>query len=130
MTMTGAATGHARVVPALLSGDLGRTADFYTALGFSMERVDGGNGPPTRLGFARDGVYLFFFGEPIGPVTRPVMSGTIYIFPDSVDALAAEWRNKAAFAWGPELMPYGLYEFGIMDPDGHHLAFAERRAVS
>jgi hypothetical protein len=31
------------------------------------------------------------------------------------------------FLWGPELMPYGLYEFGIADPDGYHLAFAERR---
>ena len=56
------------------------------------------------------------------------MSGTIYFFPDSVDVLAEEWRDKVEFLWGPELMPYGLYEFGIADPDGYLLAFAERRA--
>ena len=55
------------------------------------------------------------------------MSGMIYIFAGSVDAFAAEWRGKVEFLWGPELMPYGLYEFGFADPDGYCLAFAERR---
>jgi hypothetical protein len=41
-----------------------------------------------------------------------------------------EWQGKIDFLWGPELMPYGLYEFGIRDPDGYHLSFAERRARS
>ena len=118
-----------RVVPSLLSADLQRTAAFYRGLGFRVERPDGTE-PARRLGLQRDGIYLFFFDEPIGPVREPVMSGTIYVFPESVDDLAREWRGKVAFAWGPELMPYGLYEFGIRDPDGYHLAFAERRAPS
>jgi hypothetical protein len=118
---------RARVVPALLSTDLRRTSAFYLSLGFTAETVDDDAEAPTRLGFERSGSYLWFFTEALSgtPVT-PALSGTIYIFPESVDALAEEWRGKVPFAWGPELMPYGLYEFGIVDPDGYHLAFAER----
>lgn len=121
---------RSRIVPSLLSSDLQRTAAFYSGLGFGTDRPDDKPGPPRRLGFERDGIYLFFFDEPIGPVQKPALSGTIYIFPDSVDALAREWKGKVSFLWGPELMPYGLYEFGIMDPDGYCLSFAERVAKS
>ena len=37
----------------------------------------------------------------------------------------AAWRDAVDFAWGPEQMPYGQYEFGIEDPNGYFLAFAE-----
>ncbi len=105
-----------RVVPTLLSADLARTRAFYLGLGFTADDVDDvddvdGDDVPTRQGFARHGGYLFFYTEaPHGTPTTPQLSGTIYFFTDSVD-----------------LLPYGLYEFGIVDPDGYHLAFAERR---
>ena len=115
---------RSRVVPALLSGDLDRTEEFYVRLGFTAEAVGAG-----RRGFERDGHYLFFHDDPPhGTPVTPTMSGTVYFFPDSVDELAEEWRGEVEFLWGPELMPYGLYEFGIADPDGYLLAFAERRA--
>lgn len=118
-----------RVVPTLLSADLSRTRAFYLDLGFTAETVDDDD-PPTRQGFERDGNYLFFYTQPPhGTPTTPQLSGTIYFFPDSVDLLAREWRDRVPFLWGPELMPYGLYEFGITDPDGYHLAFAERRTT-
>ncbi|GGF14782.1 hypothetical protein GCM10011611_20690 [Aliidongia dinghuensis] len=117
-----------RVVPALLARDLSETAAFYGRLGFSIEWPDGDRRPAHRLRVERDGIALFFFDEPIGTATDPALSGTIYAFPESVDALAEEWRDKVAFLWGPELMPYGLYEFGIADPNGYCLAFAERRS--
>lgn len=120
---------RARVVPALLSTDLRRTEDFYRTLGFTTEPVDSHDAPPTRLGLERDGIYLFFYTDPPhGTLTAPALSGTVYVFPESVDALAAEWRGKVPFLWGPVLMPYGLYEFGIADPDGYHFSFAERRS--
>lgn len=54
------------------------------------------------------------------------MSGTLHVFVDDVAALAAEFRAaKVAFAWEPEEMPYGLFEFGIRDPNGYYLAFAQ-----
>ncbi len=130
LTAMAQAGRRTRVVPALLSSDLARTAAFYSELGFAVERPDQGDQPPRRLGLERDGIYLFFFDEPTGPAQTPIMSGTIYVFPESVDALAEEWSGKVEFLWGPELMPYGLYEFGIADPDGYYLSFAERRAPS
>jgi hypothetical protein len=120
---------RARVVPALLSTDIRRTSAFYADLGFTTEMPDAIAESPARLGFERNGIYLFYFTEaPPGTRDTPALSGTIYIFPESVDALAEEWNGKVPFVWGPELMPYGLYEFGITDPDGYHLAFAERRS--
>jgi catechol 2,3-dioxygenase-like lactoylglutathione lyase family enzyme len=118
---------NARLVPALLSSDLSRTANFYASLGFDTEYPDGKDQPVHRLSFNRDGITLFFSDRPTRPGQTPTLSGTLYAFPDDVDALAAEWRGKVTFLWGPELMPYGLYEFGFADPDGYHLAFAERR---
>jgi hypothetical protein len=49
----------------------------------------------------------------------------LYFHPESVEALAAEWQGKVPFAWGPEVMDYGMREFGIRDPNGYYLAFTE-----
>ena len=53
------------------------------------------------------------------------MSGTLYLYPDNVDALADELRGKVAFAWGPETMDYGMREFAVQDPNGYYIAFTE-----
>jgi hypothetical protein len=47
------------------------------------------------------------------------------VYPSSVAALADELRDKIDFAWGPEVMDYGMLEFGVQDPNGYFLAFAE-----
>lgn len=62
---------------------------------------------------------------PCGTPQAPVCSGTFYIFPESVQRLAEELCGKVEFAWGPEVMPYGMREFGIRDPNGYYLAFTE-----
>lgn len=36
-----------------------------------------------------------------------------------------ELRGKIDFAWGPEVMEYGMREFGVQDPNGYYLAFTE-----
>ncbi len=118
---------HAQVVPALLSGDLVRTTAFYVSLGFEIDLASVDTDPPRRLVLERNGFSLFFFSEPAGGMGAPALSGTIYVFGQSVDALAHEWKGRVTFAWGPELMPYGLYELAITDPDGYNIAFAERR---
>jgi len=117
-----------RVVPSLLSTDLERTAEFYTGLGFAPLWLDGGGRLSRFLVVSRDGIYITFFNEPLGSMQQPSLSGMIYTFPNSVDALAEEWRGKVEFLWGPDLMPYGIYEFAIADPDGYCVAFAERRS--
>lgn len=109
-----------RIVPALLTRGMKTTLQFYTALGF---QVAGGD---DWAEVSRDGVALQFHSTPpVGTPEQPMMSGTLYFYIGDVDALAAEFAGKVAFEWGPEVMPYGVKEFGLRDPNGYYLAFAE-----
>lgn len=111
-----------RITPSLLARDLEATMRFYEGLGFS---VSGGGVDVRWIELARDGAVLQFFADPpVGTSVEPVMSGTIYFYPESVVALAAEWAHLK-FEWGPEVMDYGMREFGIRDPNGYFLAFTE-----
>ncbi len=115
----------ARVTPSLLVSNLEETLAFYARLGFEVtgrQATEGGQWAEVR----RDEVVLQFFTDPPeGIETTPVLSGTLYFYPESVDDLATEWEEIVAFAWGPETMPYGMREFAIEDPDGYFLAFSE-----
>lgn len=111
-----------KLVPSLLSRDLAATAHFYEALGFC---VAGGSVSSGWVELRRAAVVLQFYAEPpVGTPDAPIMSGTLYIHMDSIDALAAEWKQRVAFEWGPEVMDYGMREFAIRDPSGYLLAFA------
>jgi catechol 2,3-dioxygenase-like lactoylglutathione lyase family enzyme len=118
--------GH-RVVPSFLARDMRRTLEFYTEkLGFQQTAYYPIASDPEWTEVRRDDVTLRFYTEPPhGTRTSPVCSGTIYFYPDSVEALAVEWRGRVRFEWGPEVMDYGMREFGIRDPNGYLLAFAE-----
>lgn len=105
-----------RVVPSLLVRDFDETRAFYERLGFSVTGRHPDGDEPDWIEMSRDGVTLQFFAEPpVGLPGAPMMSGTFYFHPDSVEALADEFRGKVEFAWGPELMPYGMFEFGICE---------------
>ena len=113
------------VTPSLFARDLAATIVFYTALGF---RVTGSqpDTAPTWVRLVRDGVTLHFTSVPLtGMASVSALSGVLYFHPDDVRALAAEWRGKVAFAWGPGDTSQGWHEFGIADPNGYHLGFAE-----
>jgi uncharacterized glyoxalase superfamily protein PhnB len=45
---------------------------------------------------------------------------------EGVAALFERVRNSAPIVWPLEAMDYGTLEFGVRDPDGYTLAFAER----
>ncbi|MCH9674132.1 MAG: VOC family protein [Gammaproteobacteria bacterium] len=113
-----------RLVPSLLAADLRTTIDFYLRLGFSLDGVHPNEAQPTWIALTRGSITLTFHSEPpLGTPTAPVCSGTFYFYPKDLDALLEEFKGQVAFAWGPEVMPYGLREFAIEDPNGYHLAF-------
>jgi catechol 2,3-dioxygenase-like lactoylglutathione lyase family enzyme len=115
-----------RLVPALLVRDMRETLAFYENLGFAVTGCFPDHSVPTWAEVTRDAVVLQFHTEPPhGTPTQPICSGTFYIFPESVPKLADELKGKVEFAWGPEVMPYGMREFGVQDPDGYFIAFAE-----
>ena len=62
---------------------------------------------------------------PSGTPLEPICSGTFYVFPESASALADGLRGEVDFAWGPEVMDYGMREFAVQDPSGYFIAFTE-----
>ena len=115
-----------RLVPALLVNDLAETLTFYRKLGFEVTGYQPNQQHATWAEVERDGVTLqFHTGPSRGTPQQPICSGTFYLYPTSVSALAEELRGSVEFAWGPEVMNYGMREFGVQDPNGYCLAFTE-----
>lgn len=116
-----------RLVPSLMVRDVEASLAFYTGvLGFeACARYEDGQG----LAWAearRDGIVLQLMRGPIcGLPEEPVLTGTLYFYPESIDAVAEQVAGRAEVAWGPEVMPYGMRELAIRDPDGYILAFSE-----
>ena len=105
---------------------MGETLAFYRKLGFELTGCHPNHAAPTWVEVTRDSVVLQFHTEPPhGTPPTPVCSGTFYIFPKSVAALAEELRGEVEFAWGPEVMDYGMNEFAVQDPNGYFIAFTE-----
>lgn len=125
MPMTTVAIGQ-RLVPALLVRDLQTTIAFYERLGFSLTGCHPKRESAVWAEMKRDRVCLQFHTEPVcGTPDQPVCSGTFYIYPESVERLAEELQGRVEFAWGPEVMDYGMREFGVEDPNGYFIAFTE-----
>ena len=121
--------------PMLDAADLDATVAFYTdVLGFTVtHRMEG------WVNLLRDDVRLMFNqlhthgddedhaheGEDHGHdhPHEPVMSGSIYLNVDDVDALAAELDGRVPTLFGPETRPHGMRELGILDPNGYVLLF-------
>lgn len=116
-----------RILPCLLASDMRETLDFYVGvLGFTQTGYYPIESNPIRTEVRRDGVAIIFFSESAhGLGDAPSQSGLLYVFPESVDALAKEFRGKVPFLWGPEETEFGVREFAIRDPNGYVLAFAE-----
>jgi len=116
-----------RCVPSLLARDMRQTLEFYTQkLGFVQTAYYPIESDPDWTEVRRDDVAIHFYTEPLhGTKVAPTFSGTVYFYPESVAALAEELRDKVRFEWGPEVLEYGMREFGIRDPNGYLLAFAE-----
>jgi catechol 2,3-dioxygenase-like lactoylglutathione lyase family enzyme len=116
-----------RVLPCLLVADMRRSLDFYVGVvGFTQTGYYPIESDPIRTEVRRDGVAIILFTETFRAYAeRPTFSGALYVFPESVDRLAKELRDKVRFEWGPEDTDFGIREFAIRDPDGYTLVFAE-----
>lgn len=113
----------AKIVPSLLVRDLNVTLAFYERLGFAR----GGAAP--EGGWAevtwREASIQFYTDPPHGTPGKPILSGTLYLQTDAVADLAASLDGVVPFAWGPEVMEYGMLEFAVQDPDGYFIAFTQ-----
>ena len=114
-----------KVTPVLLVSDLQRSLDFYTdvlrfQLGWRMTGDAGGEMCMIESG----GVAILLSTEThLGE--KPVLSGTLYIETQDVDEFFTMVKDRVELVWPLEDMAYGQREFGIRDPDGYTLAFAQ-----
>lgn len=80
---------------------------------------------PTWCELSRDGVVLQFLGGETPWPGSPSFTGTIYFYPESVEALYEEIKDHTPPAWGPEVRDWGARELGLRDPNGYFLTFTE-----
>jgi predicted enzyme related to lactoylglutathione lyase len=114
------------VFPKFLVRDVGAILRHYRDVcGFSITNSFGE--PPIFGIVERDGHGLHVKrGEP-RPRRSPDEAWDAYVEVQGIDALYAEFVAKGArVSRNPEVMPYGLKEFDIVDPDGYVLCFAEQ----
>jgi uncharacterized glyoxalase superfamily protein PhnB len=113
------------ITPVLKVADMQRAVAFYTdVLGFEVcwQAANDGGGENCMLEASRASV-LLSTGSHLGD--EPQLTGTLYFAMTGVRDFFEKVRHKAEVVWPLEVMDYGQTEFGIRDPDGYTLAFAE-----
>jgi len=109
----------------LKSSDISRTIEWYRRIGFEIVDVFPDPEQPTWCEVSRDGVVLQFLGGETPWPGPPAFTGTLYLRPESLEALYEEVKGHTAPAWGPEVREWGDRELGLQDPDGYFLTFSE-----
>ncbi len=116
-----------RAVAILKTDDMAETIRWYHAAGFEL-RDQAPDTDPTWCELARDGLIVqFLAGETPWPGS-PALTGCLYVYPKSVDAVHDELSRVIDIEWGIEEREWGLRELVVRDPNGYFLAFAEDTA--
>ncbi len=130
----------ADVTPNLVVADVERSLAFYRdVLGFSLVTTVPEAAPFAFAWMQRDAVSVFLNSvesvrsEHPEMVARP-LGGTATLFitleaertADGVDAMFASIGSRARIVMQPKDQFYGMREFGIEDPDGYVIFFAQR----
>ena len=130
----------ADVTPNLIVSDIDRSLRFYRdVLGFSVVTTVPDAAPFVFVWLQRDHIQVFLnaregVGEDLPALAARAIGGTNTLFmvleSDSaetgVDALFAEVSGKAPVVMPLKTQFYGMREFGIEDPDGYVILFAQR----
>jgi uncharacterized glyoxalase superfamily protein PhnB len=58
-------------------------------------------------------------------IPKPIMSGSLYFRPDSVDAVWGQLKDKTKICYPIENFEYGMREFAIYDNNGYILQFGQ-----
>ena len=114
------------IMPVLKVADMQRSVDWYTnVMGFEANgrQADEADGEHCFIQ-ADETELLLATGSHLGGT--PCFTGTIYFQVLGVDALYRRIEGREEIVWPLEEQEYGTREFGIRDPDGYLLAFAEQ----
>lgn len=116
------------IMPVLHVTDIDLSIHFYRdLLGFQLVWREANDGEGENCMLESSGLTLMLStGDHLGG--PPAFTGTLYFATVGVAALWETVKDHAQIVWPLENMSYGTLEFGIRDPDGYMLAFAEERA--
>ena len=119
-----AMTDFKGIMPVLRVTDLERAVHWYGQLGFDLiwRAPNDGEGENCMLRGGQVSLMLST-GSHLGGT--PSFTGTLYIDTAEVAALYRRLEGKVEMVWPLERMDYGTVEFGIRDPDGYVVAFAQ-----
>ena len=112
------------VAPILHTKDLKGSVEFYTTLlGFTCDA------PSEEWGWAcvkRDNVTVMFaLPNKHKAFDKPTFTGSLYFYPDDVDAAWRRLKDSVKHCYPIENFDYGMREFAIYDNNGYILQFGQ-----
>ncbi len=115
-------------MPVLRVSNMDKALSFYEGvLGFRLTwRAGNDGGGENCMLESGDVAVMLSTGAHLGDT--PKLTGTLYFNTTGVTDLYERVRDRAPVVWPLSKMDYGTLEFGIHDPDGYTLAFAEESA--
>lgn len=115
------------LAPILETDDLEASVDYYESiLGFECGGTWPEEGKPCWASMRRgDVVIMLSSRNPSTKVAAPTLTGSIYLYPESVDDAWEELKDKAEVSYEIETFEYGMKEFGILDCNGYLLQFGQ-----
>jgi uncharacterized glyoxalase superfamily protein PhnB len=115
-----------KIMPVLRVADLTRSLEWYTCqMGFELCWRSPNDGGGENCMLQTDDVRIMLStGSHLGD--KPQFSGTLYFETTGVRDFYDRIKDDVEIVWPLEAMDYGTLEFGIRDPDGYTLAFAEQ----
>jgi uncharacterized glyoxalase superfamily protein PhnB len=115
------------LVPMLETVDLRESVKFYKeVLGFEHEGFWPEDGEPSWASLNRDETVIMLVARNAhSKVERPTLTGSLYIYPESVDEAWEELKDKVEICYEIETFGYGMREFGIYDCNGYVLNFGQ-----
>jgi uncharacterized glyoxalase superfamily protein PhnB len=112
------------LAPMLQTNDIDGTREWYeSVLGFTCAGSATGW---CRL--VRDDVAIMFMGN--AHLGEPHATATQYIYVDDALGLWDAIKDRCTAEWGPEVMPYGMLEFAVKDPNGYLLSFGQHTGTT
>ena len=119
--------------PNLIADDVNASVDFYTKhLGFKLAASVPETGSYGWAMVERDGVTIMFQSLKSLQEDMPSLNldkkgspGTFFIKMKGIEELFESLKGKVDIALEWRVTFYGMKEFGIKDPDGYYLVFAE-----
>ncbi len=127
------------VTPNLIVTDMKRSTSFYQdVLGFSIVTTVPEAAPFVFAWMQRDGVNVFLnslegMEDDVAGLASRAIGGTATMFftlerndAGGIDEFFKEVSDRAKVAMGLKDQFYGMREFGVEDPDGYIILFAQR----